>query len=84
MVEIRKEYYDNGILKSEIPYLDDKQNGVTKWYYDNGSIEFEIPFENDERHGIVKYYDENGNLTRERKYVNGVIDEYFNSKLGLE
>ena len=30
-----KEYYENGNLEIEIPYKNDKREGMVKWYYKN-------------------------------------------------
>ena len=34
--EIKREYYDNGQLKSETPYENEKQHCVSKGWYENG------------------------------------------------
>ncbi|STQ88521.1 hypothetical protein [Helicobacter pullorum] len=41
-VTIKKEYYPNGRLETEIPYKDDKVNGIQKGYYENGELKEEI------------------------------------------
>ena len=46
MVEIRKRYYDNGSLKSEIPYENGKKNGIVKYYDENGNLTREAKFVN--------------------------------------
>ena len=38
-VTIKKEYYPNGKLKTEIPYKDDKINGIAKTYYESGELQ---------------------------------------------
>ena len=35
---VQKEYYENGKLKSEIPYKNGEQHGVEKAYYENGNL----------------------------------------------
>lgn len=73
MMETQREYYENGNLKSETPYLNNLKHGVAKSYYENGNLECEIPFDNDKRHGVEKEYDENGNLIKEALYENGEL-----------
>ena len=71
-----KEYYEDGKLKFEGEYLDDKKwNG--KGYNINGDMEFEIK----EGKGHVKDYFDNGDLEYEGEYSNGLRNgqgkEYF-------
>ena len=39
--EIKKEYYESGILKSETPFVDGKICGSMKKYFKDGKIESE-------------------------------------------
>ena len=57
---IKKEYYDNGSLKSELNYVDEKLNGVQKYYYPNGNIK-EIHNIANETTQYEEYF-EDGNL----------------------
>ncbi|MDY5950049.1 MAG: toxin-antitoxin system YwqK family antitoxin, partial [Helicobacter sp.] len=66
-----KEYDENGKLEIEIPYKNDKAEGIAKVYYENGNLEFETPFKNDKIEGIAKVYFESGNLNIEIPYKNG-------------
>ena len=43
-VEIKKEYHDNGKLKSETPYVNGVINGVKKTYHETGILESGIPY----------------------------------------
>ena len=43
-VTIKKEYYPNGGLETEIPYKDGRINGIEKRYYERGELQWETPF----------------------------------------
>tara|TARA_B110000240_G_C13451797_1_gene432864 strand:+ start:134 stop:1444 length:1311 start_codon:yes stop_codon:yes gene_type:complete len=59
---LSKSWYENGQLKSEGEYKENKKEGLFKTYYENGEVESEIFWENDIKKGThVGYYD-NGNL----------------------
>lgn len=46
MTEIKVGYYENGQVKFEIPFDNDKRHGVEKEYDENGNIIKEILYEN--------------------------------------
>ncbi len=72
---IRKEYYENGALKSETPYVNGKENGVAKLYYkENGALKFEVLYTDGKINGIGKVYYENGALKSEISYTDGKIN----------
>ncbi|MGP8216666.1 MAG: toxin-antitoxin system YwqK family antitoxin [Bacteroidia bacterium] len=70
--QAKREYYRNGVLKSEIPYSEGRKNGIAKEYYENGSIKSETPYEDGVKNGIVREYDENGELISENTFTDGV------------
>jgi antitoxin component YwqK of YwqJK toxin-antitoxin module len=84
LIEIRKEYWENGNLKSEIPYkkhygLGWKKvkttlipHGIAKTYYANGVLESEDPYVDGERTGELKFYDEEGKLIKSVSYLNSL------------
>ncbi|MAV64811.1 MAG: hypothetical protein CMG00_06450 [Candidatus Marinimicrobia bacterium] len=41
-----KDWYENGVLKSEINYENDKLNGIARGWYENGQLMFEVNFIN--------------------------------------
>ena len=41
-----KAYYENGKLKYEIPYENDKRHGIAKAYYENGNLQAQVTYEN--------------------------------------
>jgi hypothetical protein len=57
--DIRKEYYDNGVLKSELNYFDGKLSGVQKYYYINGNIKEIHNIIHDTTH-FEEYYNDGG------------------------
>ena len=40
--DVRREYYPDGSLKSEIPCRDGEPHGLGRMYFENGSLETEI------------------------------------------
>ena len=69
----QKWYYENGNLEFEIPYKNNKREGIVKVYFENGNLMAEIPHKNDEAHGNLKYYTEDGELLALLKAENGKI-----------
>lgn len=82
LIEVRKEHWENGNLKSETPYKKSYSvgykkvkttlipHGIAKEYYENGVLKKEDPYVDGERTGTVKFYDENGSLEMEANFVN--------------
>jgi len=48
---VLRNWHDNGQLRYEIPYLNGKAHGMSKWWISNGQIWDEIPYKNDLQHG---------------------------------
>lgn len=78
---IQKWYYENGTLKSESTYKNDKIDGVYKEFYDNKqlkSVEFYI---NGIQSGKAEKYYKNGKLKQEADYKDdypvGIEKEYY-------
>jgi antitoxin component YwqK of YwqJK toxin-antitoxin module len=69
--ELRREYYENGKLKSEIHYKNNEKNGSYKFYYDNERVKVKGNYKNGKLEGKVKEYDENGKLKEEVIYQGG-------------
>ena len=86
LIEVRKEYWDNGKLKSEVPYkkhygLGWKKvkttlipHGVAKEYYESGVLKKEDPYVDGERTGTEKFYDENGSIELSAEFKNSKRD----------
>lgn len=86
LIEIKKEYWENGKLKEEVPYKKSyslgykkvktklKPHGIAKEYYETGVLKKEDPYVDGERTGIMKFYDENGSLEMEANFLNSKRD----------
>lgn len=70
----KKEYYKNGNLLWEIPFLNGKIEGVLKTYYENGGLKAEMPYVNGKQEGVSKSYYKNGNLEAQISVKNGQQD----------
>lgn len=83
--------YKNEKLYSEVNYVNNKEEGISKWYYDSGKIKTEsnLSYVNGNQEYIFKTYYENGNIKSEINYVNGLPtglskDYYGNGSLKSE
>jgi antitoxin component YwqK of YwqJK toxin-antitoxin module len=68
---IKKQYYADGKLKSEVPYQNNIPKGNSRTYYPNGNLSEEGTWKNGGWDGVYKYYYENGKLSYEWNFVNG-------------
>ena len=66
-------HWPNGNLRTEIPMIGDKKNGIAKSYYQDGTIRQEINYVDDIKQGKSKFYYESGNLYRESDYVDNQV-----------
>ena len=73
-VTFKKDYWDNGNLKSELRYENEKLNGVSKWYLANGKPQIEVCYKDNQMDGLLRRWHENGNLMEESWYKAGVQD----------
>jgi antitoxin component YwqK of YwqJK toxin-antitoxin module len=71
-IRVIKEYYPNGMLKTEIQAKGKLRQGTTKDYRKDGTLESLITFENNRKHGLaVSYYPDGKTLKTKMNYVNG-------------
>lgn len=70
--KVDKDYYENGNLKSELPYKNGKLNGTARWYYEDGVIQLEVPYVDDQIEGVNTRYHDNGKKESEEKYVGNI------------
>lgn len=79
-----KEYYEDGSLKSEGNYENDKKTGLWKYYYPNGQLEETGTYDKTGPEGKWLWYYPSGKLLRELTYYQGKKDgniiEYDESK----
>ena len=76
---VKKSYWDNGQLKSELRYQGEVLEGVSTWYFPNGSPQMEVHYTNNQMDGSLRRWYENGNLMEESWYRGGVQDSVFRS-----
>lgn len=70
---VKKEYFENGNLRSSIPLKFGKKNGPAHTYYFNGQLATSGFFKNNLKSGTWKYFDEQGKLIESAKMKNGVV-----------
>ena len=58
--EVKREYWDNGKLKSETHYKNGKSEGLATTYYKSGEKKDEVHFKNGKPEGLVTTYYESG------------------------
>jgi len=64
-------YRDNGDIKSQVNFIDGKENGLYTSYYDNSQEKIVVHYKNAQKDGLQKVYYDNGVLGSTVKYVNG-------------
>jgi len=69
-----KDYYSNGSVRTETPYVNHKINGIVTNYYANGNVKSEQNYINDRLEGETKTYYKNGSLEKVYTYKNGVLN----------
>ncbi len=73
-IKIKKSYYSDGSIKSEVPIVEGKRHGIAKNFYSDGTVSHKVVYENGLRHGASKWYYETGELYRETPYVKGKME----------
>ena len=71
--EVRKSYYESGVLQSETNYKNDKKEGLTKRYHESGALKTEGSYKNGEYDGLYKVYSESGLLMHRSNFKNGKL-----------
>ncbi|MCX5777055.1 MAG: hypothetical protein NTX32_05450 [Candidatus Firestonebacteria bacterium] len=69
-----KAFYDDGKLKEEWTFKDNKRNGPAKMYYRNGQVYWEVNYINGKIDGMERTYYESGKKEQENMYKNGKYD----------
>ncbi|MEE4197181.1 MAG: hypothetical protein V2I54_06025 [Bacteroidales bacterium] len=70
---IKKAYYDNGTLKSEITIKNKRKNGPAKKYYTTGELHTLVHYVNNIKEGEAVWYYKNGQPYRITPYKNNRI-----------
>jgi antitoxin component YwqK of YwqJK toxin-antitoxin module len=82
-VGIQRDYFKDGTLNVEIPYVNGKINGILKRYDTTGKVGTEETYSNDKLNGAYIEYCCGGKIKDELFYVNdeqtGVYKEYYES-----
>ena len=79
-VHIKKEYYENGSLKSVAQYNKlDSIDGYLKLYYQSGNLESEQNFVNGKANGTFKWYYKDGKLSAQVNYIKGKEEGVYKS-----
>ena len=71
---IKKSFYPDGKLKSEISYSDSIRDGAAKFYYESGNLKEERNYVNGKVEGTVKLYHKNGKLSEIFSLIDGKRD----------
>ena len=64
----KKYYYENGILKSEVPYLNNIIDGILRNYFSSGQLKSETTYREGMKHGSYKFYYDNNYLHKKNIY----------------
>ena len=78
-VKVKKDYWDNGNLKSVLRYENDQLNGVCEWYLLNGKLQMEATYKDNKMNGLLRRWYENGKIMEESWYKDGVQDSVFHA-----
>lgn len=76
-VTVKKDYFENGTLKSELRYENGMLNGRSIWYLANGKPQIEVTYRNDTMNGLLRRWHENGKLMEESWYKDGIQDSVY-------
>ena len=68
------EYYDDGILKAQGNYTDDKKDGYWKYFYKNGNLEERGKYILGNPDSTWFWYYSDGKLLRKENFYNGLSD----------
>jgi len=71
---IKKAYYDNGNLKSEITIKNKRKNGPAKKYYTTGELHTIVNYTDNMKEGEAVWYYKSGNPYRITQYENNKIE----------
>jgi antitoxin component YwqK of YwqJK toxin-antitoxin module len=69
--EVKKEYWDNGNLKSEIHYKDGKPEGLATWWYETGEKKSETQYKRGIQDGLEIEWYKSGQKKSKTQYKSG-------------
>ena len=64
-------YYPNGIIASEIPYVNGQIEGIYREFYDDGSLKSQCEYLQGKKHGTFSGYYSKGQLKINQEWVEG-------------
>ena len=70
-IEVKKEYWDDGKLKSEIYYKDGKREGLATWWHKNGQKGKERHYKDGKIEGLTTSWYPSGEKKSEIHYKDG-------------
>ena len=76
---VKRDYYDNGKLKSELRYADGRLNGESVWYATDGGVMTRAFYRNDTLEGRYQRFHKNGAIEVECWYKHGLRDSVYRS-----
>jgi hypothetical protein len=68
---VEREYFPNGQLRRETPYVDGKVTGVVRFWYDDGVLRQELPQVEGVFHGKMRQWNKDGLLKDECEFDHG-------------
>ena len=70
---IGRNYYSDGHIVEEMPFVGGNTHGITKIYYESGNLHWETPYMNGSLHGNqIEYYDTNTKVVKKiNRFING-------------
>lgn len=68
--DVNKEYYPDGMVKSEVRYKGGQMDGPAIWYWENGNKQLECTYSNGQLEGKVTRWFHGGSRQREDNYLN--------------
>lgn len=68
---IERRFFQNGIVSSEVTYIGEHIQGVTRKWHDNGVLKSEVPMLESRRHGVVREWNSRGELLGECEFAHG-------------
>lgn len=74
---LKRSYHDNGILESELPYVNGEKNGVEKGYDWDGKLFTKTPYVNGKINGTVWVFYPNGSVKEVEIYNSGVYQKTY-------
>ncbi len=73
---IKRTYYKNGKVNTELSYKNGEKDGLGRIYYINGNVNQEVVYKKGKREGLAKRFYENGKLYQETQYVDDKMEGY--------